>query len=169
MTVGLWQRLDQTARHLMPFAVTTLAMLLGMVPMQIPYYAVVTPPLVLVSIFYWAIHRPDLLRPSVVFLLGVLQDLLSGAPLGISPLVYIIAYWLLIAQRRFFLGGGFLALWWGFAIVAMVAALVQWLAYSVILVSLVDFAPAGFQALLAIAVFPLPAWACMRLHRAFLN
>ena len=169
MAVGIWQRLDQAGRNTVPFAVTIGSMLVAMAPMQMPGYASVAPPLTLMSVFYWAIHRPDLLRPLVVFMIGVVQDLLGGGPVGLTPLIFMIAYWVVLTQRRFFLGTSFLLLWLGFALVMGGAALVQWLVFSLVHTDLMDFRPPLFQALLAIAVFPVPAWILMRLHRAFLS
>ncbi|MFC7333438.1 rod shape-determining protein MreD [Rhodocista pekingensis] len=168
MAVGIWHRLDQTGRHLLPLGTTVLFMLVGMTPTQIPGLVQVAPPLMLMAVVYWAVHRPDLLRPTLVFLLGVLNDLLGGAPLGMTALVFVLAYWLLLTQRRFFLGNSFLLLWIGFTMVALGAAAVQWAVYSLMAAELLTFRAAGFQVMLATAVFPLAAWVLMRLHRAFL-
>lgn len=169
MAVGIWQRLDSAGRNLLPFAITVLMMLVAMAPTRIPALSAVAPPLALMAVFYWAIHRPDLLRPGVVFVIGVLQDLLSGMPIGLSALVFIVAYWVVLTQRRFFLGNSFLLLWWGFGMVAIAAAAIKWAIYSLTFVTVLDAKPVAFQALLAIAIFPLPAWVLMRLHRAFLS
>lgn len=169
MAVGIWQKLDHTGRNLLPFAVTVLMMLLAMAPTQVPGLSALAPPLTLMAVFYWAIHRPDLLRPIVVFLIGLLQDLLSGLPLGLSALVFTLAYWAVLTQRRFFLGNSFLLLWWGFGMVAFAAAAVQWIVYSLSFVTVLTVRPVLFQAMLAIAIFPLPAWLLMRIHRAFLS
>jgi rod shape-determining protein MreD len=169
MAVGVWQRLDQSGRNILPFAVTILLLLVGMVPTQLPGYATVAPPLALMAVYYWAIHRPDLLRPSVAFLLGVLHDLLSGTPLGITSLLFVLAYWVTLTQRRLFLGNSFAMLWVGFAMVAAGVAVVQWVVYSVMNAQLYAVGPVAAQALLAAGIFPMPAWALMRLHRAFLS
>lgn len=169
MAVGIWHRLDQTGRNLLPFGITVAMMLVSMAPTRLSGFATVAPPLALISVFYWAIHRPDLLRPSIAFLIGLLQDLLSGAPLGMTPLLFTLCYWVLITQRRFFLGSSFPMLWWGFSLVAGAASLVQWGAYSLIQATMLDIRPAAFQALVAISIFPVPAWILMRIHRAFLN
>ncbi|MDE1148441.1 MAG: rod shape-determining protein MreD [Azospirillaceae bacterium] len=169
MAVGGWQRLDQAGRHLVPFCATVASMLLGMTPLQLPDYSFVAPPLTLMSIYYWAIYRPDLLRPLLVFGIGVLQDLLGGSPLGMSALVFILAYWLVLTQRRYFLGNSFLFLWFGFALVAVGAGVVQWLAYSLMTVHLVGAMSAAAQAGLAIVVFPIPAWCFSKLHRGLLS
>lgn len=169
MAGGFLHQLDQTARNLLPFGVTIVAMLVGMVPLQLPGYALVTAPFMLMCLFYWVIHRPDLLRPIVVFMIGLLQDLIGGTPIGMTSLAMILAYWLLITQRRFFLGRSFLMLWIGFALVATGAAAVQWVVFALMTASLLDARAVIVQALLGVALFPLVAWLLQRLHRAYLS
>ncbi len=104
-------------------AVTVALMLVGMAPLHLPNYASVAPALPLMALYYWVIHRPDLLRPSLAFGLGLLQDLLSGTPLGMTPMIYVLVYWGVLTQRRFFLGTSFAMLWFGFALIAFGAGL----------------------------------------------
>ncbi|MBP7336201.1 rod shape-determining protein MreD [Niveispirillum sp.] len=169
MAGGMFHQLDQTARNLLPFSVTILAMLVGMVPLPLPGYAMVTVPLMLMCLFYWVIHRPDLLRPLVVFMIGLLQDLIGGTPIGMTSMVLITAYWLLITQRRFFLGRSFVMLWIGFALVATGAAVVQWAVFALMTAKILDAGPVLVQAVLGVALFPLMAWLLQRLHRAYLS
>lgn len=169
MAGGILHQLDRTARNLVPFAVTILAMLVGMVPLPLPGYGAVSAPFTLMCLFYWVIHRPDLLRPLVVFAIGLLQDLISGVPVGLTPMVLMLAYWLLITQRRFFLGRSFLMLWIGFALVVMGAAAVQWMVFALMTANLLDARPVLVQALLGVALFPVVVWLLQRLHRAYLS
>jgi rod shape-determining protein MreD len=169
VTGGFWNKLDQAGRNLTPAAVTMMLMLAGMVPLHLPLYGSVAPMLSLMSVYYWAIHRPDLLRPSIAFLIGVFQDLLGGLPLGVTALLFVSAYWLLISQRRFFLGTSFMMLWWGFTVVALGAGLVQWAAFCLLTLRLLPPAPALVQAALTLSLFPVFAWIFVRVHRAFLQ
>lgn len=169
MAGGFFHQLDRTGRNLLPLSVTILAMLVGMVPLPLPGYAMVTVPLMLMCLFYWVIHRPDLLRPLVVFAIGLLQDLIGGTPIGMTSMVLILAYWLLITQRRFFLGRSFLMLWIGFALVSAGAAAVQWAVFALMTARMLDGRPVLVQALLGVALFPLMAWLLQRLHRAYLS
>lgn len=169
MTGGTWYRLDQIGRSLTPAAVTVLLVLLGMVPLHLPSYGTITPAFGLMAVYYWAVHRPDLLRPVVAFAVGLLHDLLSGAPLGLNALIYVLTHGTVLMQRRFFLDGAFVHLWLGFVLIALGAALVQWLANSLLHGALLAPAPALFQALQSIALFPVLSWLFMRLHRAVLN
>lgn len=169
MTVGFWHRLDQTGRNMLPFITTVLLMLLSMTPVPIDGFSDVVPPLALTAIVYWAIHRPDLLRPSIVFLLGVLQDLLSGHPLGLTALLFTICYWILLTQRRFFLGNSFGVLWFGFSVLVAGAAVLEWVVFCLIHATILDIRPAVFQSLMAMTVFPLLTWLQMQVHRTFLS
>ncbi|MEI8396762.1 MAG: rod shape-determining protein MreD [Rhodospirillaceae bacterium] len=169
MTISLWQRLDQSGRSLAPAAVTVMLVLLGMVPVYLPGYERVVPSLALMSVYYWAIHRPDLIRPSAAFAIGLLQDILSGTPLGMTALVLVLCHWLVVIQRAFFLADSFVVLWTGFGFIMFGSVFVQWLAYSMLTQMIVPIQAPLFQALLTLAIFPMFAWLFIRVHRAFLR
>ena len=61
MKHALWHRLDIIARSLSPLAMTVLLIMIGMVPLQIPNMAPVIPAMALIAVYYWAVHRPDLM------------------------------------------------------------------------------------------------------------
>jgi rod shape-determining protein MreD len=169
MTATFWQRLDKAGRNLAPFAVTVMLVLVGMIRIPAPAYAPVAPDLTLISVYYWTIHRPDLMRPGVAFLIGLLQDLLIGGPLGVNALMLVVAQWAVMNQRRVFLASTFVLLWIGFAMVMIGAAFLQWLAFSALSATILPFKPALFQGLLTVAMFPALGWLLIRVHRAFLN
>ncbi|MBP2311926.1 rod shape-determining protein MreD [Azospirillum soli] len=169
MTLTLWQRLDKTGRNLAPFAVTVMLVLLGLVPVPLPSYAPVAPFLTAIAVYYWAIHRPDLMRPSTAFLIGLLQDLLTGGPLGVNALVLVIVHWAVLSQRRVLMSSTFALMWFGFAMVMLGVACIQWLAFSALNATVLPFNPVLFQALLTMAMFPAVAWFLIRVHRAFLQ
>lgn len=169
MAIGVTQRLDQTGRHLVPFLVTIAAMLLGMVALPLPGYSWMAPPFTLMAIYYWVIHRPDLLRPGTVFAIGVLQDLLSYAPLGLTTLTFVLVYWVVLKQRRFFLGNSFAFLWFGFLLIDAGAGAAQWAIYSLMEAHLVDLTALGMQTVMAAVTFPLAGWVFSRLNRGLLS
>lgn len=169
MTATFWQRVDKVGRNLAPFAVTVMMVLVGMIPLPVPGYAPVAPNLTLVSVYYWTIHRPDLMRPRVAFLIGLLQDFLTGGPLGVNALLLIVAQWAVLNQRRVFLASTFALLWLGFTLVMAGAVVLQWLAFTALDGVALSILPALFQGLLTVAVFPAVGWLLIRVHRAFLN
>lgn len=169
MSAGVWQRVDRFGRNLAPAAITICLLLAAAAPAPVPGVAPLAPALVLASVFYWTIHRPDLLRPSALFAIGLLQDLLTGGPVGVNSLILVALHWILLTQRRLFLAGTFIFMWFGFALTVASAVAAQWLFYAIANVAVLPFQAPAFQALLTLALFPPIAWAFMQVHRTFLS
>lgn len=169
MKPTLWHRLDALARRLTPFALTLVLVVVSVVPLHIPGFARVAPLLPLIAVYHWAIYRPALLPAFAVFVIGLLQDTLTGMPIGVNALVFLGVYGVVLSQRRFFAGKSFAVVWLGFAVVAAGAALSSWILVSVYYVTLVAPRPVLFQYLMTLGVFPLLVWVFLRWQRAFLE
>ena len=169
MLSAIWQRVDQNARLATPFIVTLVFVLLGVIVWPLPRFGEVAPPLALMGVYYWAIHRPDLFRPGMAFLIGLLNDALHLLPLGLSALIFVGAHQLVFSQRRFFAGHSFFMMWWGFALTVLLALFTEWSFLSVIRWEMIPFLPVFLQVVLAIVIFPLPCWLLIRLQRAALS
>src|SRR5580692_650635 len=164
-----WQRLDQAARLSVPFVVTLAFTLLGVAAWPLPYFGAVAPPLALIAVYYWAIHRPDLFRPYMAFLVGLLNDALHYLPLGLSALVFVGMHQLVFSQRRFFAGHSFFMMWWGFALTILIVLMAEWMLLSLWRWQMIPFMSVFMQGVLAIVIFPLPCWLLIRLQRAALS
>lgn len=169
MTAGIWRRLDQWARNLTPVGLTLMLIVLGVLPLHVPGYSQVAPVLAIMSVYHWAIYRPQLLPAFAVFLLGLMQDLLGGAPVGLHALVMLTVYGVVIWQRRFLVGKPFIIYWFGFALIGLGAAVESWLLASLWNLVLLDVRAIFFQYVLAIGFFPLIAWIFLHWQRAFLQ
>ena len=143
MTSGLWHRFETAVRGLTPFVLTLFLAMLTVVPLRIPDFAPITPVLTVIAVYYWSIYRPDLLPMAAVFGVGLFQDALAGTPLGLTALVLLAVQYAVITQRRFFHSKTFLVEWWGFMLVAPVAAFVGWLLASLYFGTLVAPRPLG--------------------------
>jgi len=151
------QRLDRNARKLLPALTTALLGVVVVVPIGIPQWGALAPPLMLAAVYYWALARPGLLPPSAAFVLGLFQDLLTGAPLGSGALILVVVQWILRSQQRFLGNRPFLLLWAGFAPVVLGAALVEWAIYALFTFSAVPIAQALVRAVLGFVLFPVVA------------
>ncbi len=160
-----WHKVSDSARNVAPFLLVLLLTFISVVPLQVPGYSGIAPPLALLAIFYWGVYRPELLPAPAVALLGALQDILTGAPLGQYMLIYLLVQASLISQRQLFLAHAFFILWWGYALIALLAAIVLWLIAAAVLQTLPALTPFLLQACMGIALFPLVAWLCHRLSR----
>ena len=163
MKGGFWQNLDLWARRCLPAVFCLLFVFLSVLPIPVPGYSSIVPMLTLACIFFWAIHHPRLLPPLVVFAVGLVEDILSGAPMGAGAVVLLLAYGVTVSQRRFFHNRSFLQVWTGFGIVALGAAALSWLMAVIVSGAFAPPQAAFFQYLLTLAVYPLVTWV---LHRA---
>lgn len=152
-----WGQVETAARRLTPGVVTLLLMIIGLVPLQIPHLAPIGPSFLLMSAYYWGVHRPELLPAPAIFAFGIVSDLLSGAPLGSGTFVLLLVYAVARGYRRPLLTAGFFVVWLGFAVVAVSAGLAAWAVATVLAGAVPDPGPAMFAALLEIALYPAVA------------
>jgi rod shape-determining protein MreD len=162
-------QLDRSLKQALPLASTAMVALLSVVPLPIPEYAMLAPNFVLICAFYWIVHRPDLFPAWGAFLIGLFDDALSGAPLGLNAFVLLLAHATIVAQHKFFRGKAFWLIWASFALVAAATALAT--AILVFVVAKIVVTPGAFfaQMALTIAVYPAAAALLGRLQRLFLS
>jgi rod shape-determining protein MreD len=160
--------MDAAARNLLPVAIALAAVILGTTPLYLPGYGAVAPDLALMAVFYWAIYRPDLFPAAVAFAVGLVQDALTGTPVGLNALVLLAAYGAIVTQRRFFQNKSFLVVWWAFSLVGLCAALLGWALMSILAVRFVQPMPALFSGLVTVGLYPFVGWLNARLHHAVL-
>ena len=121
-----WNKLDRIARHLAPFLMTLMLLVLNHVPLHIAGLSRITPVLAMIAVFHWGVFRPDLLPIYAVFTIGLLQDFLGGGALGVWTFIFLIVYKTAMLQRRFFVGKGFALVWLGFGVLSAGAMFVAW-------------------------------------------
>ena len=108
------QQADNPVARLLPIATTLLATVISIQPAHIPGDAALTPAFTLMAVYHWTIYRPDLLPPLALFLVGITQDLLAGAPPGVTALVLLLARAVVLRHRRHFVNQLFPFVWAGF-------------------------------------------------------
>jgi rod shape-determining protein MreD len=169
VTDVFWQRLDLIARNITPFAFTVLLLIVGLVPWRLPYLPPIGTSLVLVSVYYWAVHRPSALPTPAVFAVGLLADLLSGGFLGVNVLVLLVVYAGTVALRRWFVGASFAVVWWSYAVASSLALILTWAMTWFLTGAAADFAPGISGTLFGIAAYPLLATFFARAQRMLLR
>jgi len=169
MKPSFWHRVDRFARDLTPFALTFLLLVVGAIPFHIPGFAQVAPMLSMIGVYFWAVYRPDLMPAVAVFLIGIVHDFLSGLPVGVSALIFLVVLGAALAQRSFFFGKSFVIVWIGFIFVAAGALALEWLLLSIISGELIQVRSALYQFGLTVAVFPVLSWMFTRWQQAFLQ
>ena len=166
---AVWGYLDRGLRGLIPFVLTIELVLISVLPIPVPGTGPITPALTLMAVYYWSVYRPDLLPIAATFIIGVVQDTLSGAPLGMTSLVLLSVQGVVMAQYRFFSGKTFMVEWWGFLVIAPSAITATYLLATIYSGTLLSVRPFGFQLMLTVALYPCIAWLLARAQQFLLR
>lgn len=161
-------RPDPFPASALPFLTLVLLVLVSLMPLRIPGYASVTPQFALMGIFHWTVYRPALLPPLLLFAVGSAFDLVTGGPLGLAALVFLVAKAAVLRQRQFFVRRQFAFVWFGFTLTAAGAVALVWVIGSLFNGVLLDPRPVLLQWVLTVAFYPAVSWCLQRAQRLFL-
>ncbi len=145
------------ARRCFPGSISTLLLLVTAAPLGLPGQAELQASAVLACVFFWSLFRPASMPPVVVFLLGMLTDLLGYAPPGVYILTLLMVHGLALRWRRVLVPLGFMLVWLTFVLVAGGAAAMEWALTSMLTFHLLPPGAAFFQAALGAGLYPLLA------------
>jgi rod shape-determining protein MreD len=165
MTPTILTRLDRLWRNLLPAASVLLSVMLTALPVGLPSLTVVMPVFTLMSIYYWTLSRPELMAAPFIFLIGLFQDSLSGAPMGLSAIVFLSGHYFVISQRRLLTGQSFALTWFGFSVLALMASTLAWIIVCIFYSLIVPVGPSAIQAFLTIVLYPPVALGLAQVQR----
>lgn len=160
----LLRQMDAASRAAFPAACTALLLLLLAAPLHLPGQAQLQPAAALACVYFWSLFRPASMTPPVVFVLGLLSDLLGLAPVGISVLVLLVAHGLAV-RWRVIAAQGFLLVWLAFVAVAAGGAALGWALTSLFTLRALPVQPALFQFGLTAGLYPVLAALFTMAHR----
>jgi len=166
---GLWQRLDAVARYSFATASSAVLLLVAAAPLGLPGQAQLLIAAALGCVFFWSLFRPTAMPPPLVFLLGLLVDLLGYAPIGVDVVILLLVHGIALRWRRFLVRQGFLVVWLAFVVVAAAAAILQWLMTGVLVLRVLPPMEMAFQAALAAGLYPPLAVLLTRAHRSLVG
>jgi len=160
---SLLRRVDALARAATPMALTVALLVLAAMPDGLPgcVAAVALP-----CVFFWSVFRPAAMPPPVVFGLGLLQDLLSAAPIGTGVLALLIVHGLAMRWRRFLARQSFLAVWMAFCGFAAGAAALVFVLSVLLAWRELPLVPGLVQFGLTAGLYPPLAHVLIRVHEA---
>lgn len=158
--------------RLLKAAAPTLLGLAGIIILALPIRLLEgwapTPLIPLVVVFFWSIYGPDYMPPLSVFVIGLLQDLLTGGPLGLWAVVYLVTQYIVLSQRPYFLGREQKVVWIGFALAAAGASVILWLVMSLMSGVILPVGALVAQMLATVLIYPAFGIAFRQLHRRVL-
>lgn len=124
--------LQQLLKTAGPTLVGVLCVLLVSLPVR-PFGGYAPMPILpLIAVYFWTVQAPAQLPSPSVFVIGLLQDFLSGGPLGLWPAAYLCVQYVVLTQRAYFVGREIQVLWVGFAVAAFMASVMVFLVTSLL-------------------------------------
>ena len=163
--LSLTHHLDVTARYLFPVLSSTLVMIALSAPFGLPGQPQLQSGFALGAVYFWSVFRPGSMPAPIVFLLGLLLDLLTGAPIGGTSLILLIAHATALRARFTLAREGFLFVWLVFIAIAAGAGLLNYVILTALTWRLFSPAPSVFGFAVAVGVYPLLAVVLTRAHR----
>ena len=112
-------------------------------------------PFIVMMFYYWSIYRPTLIPPTLVFFAGFIYDLLSGWPVGLNALIFLLIRHNVSSQRLFMTGQQFIVVWLGYMFVSALALLMQWGVFGLLRFSWSSVEPLVASWIAGIFLFPI--------------
>jgi len=157
-------RLKWLWQMLVPVGVGIICVLIPVLPIHLPNGMNLVPLLLLVLIYFWSVHQPAFLSPVMVFLLGLFQDIVSGDPIGMAALVYLVVQGLILSQRRVFKGLSFALVWLGLGLASLCYVFLIWLAATLYSWQIAPVLGLGVQWLMTIVLYPVIGAVFTKIH-----
>jgi len=147
-------RLEEFLRSLLPLLTLLVLMAVDLAPLPSAAPTAIAPFVSLAAIFFWTLHRPDLLGPGIVLAAALVLDAAAGLPLGLTALALFATRLILLAPPRFLAGRSFVVIWAWFSLAVVLLLTIRWLLLSIYFQHLFLFRPVLFEIVLTIAAYP---------------
>jgi rod shape-determining protein MreD len=158
--------LSNRLRDTLPMLAILGALLFMLLPLRPFDTAGIAPPVTLMAVVFWSLFVPSALPLWLVAAVGLVEDLLTGGPLGLTALLLLLAGVLIDTLRRDLVELSFPLLWLGFGAVSAGYLTLEWIGFSLTAGTALDFAPSAARWALGVAFFPLMLrFVLMPLHR----
>jgi rod shape-determining protein MreD len=127
------------------------------------------PLLSLMAVYFWCLVRPDLMSPAWAFLIGLVEDILSGGPPGVWAAAYVATYAVINRQRDAFAGLSGWGAMLGFATAALVACATAYVVISFYHWRLLPLSPVVSEFAMTVLCYVPAAYVLGAVHRRFVG
>ncbi|MFN9092639.1 MAG: rod shape-determining protein MreD [Alphaproteobacteria bacterium] len=157
------RRIEALLRLAFPLLSTAVVLILSATPIGMPALAFA---LAMPAVAFWTVFRPAGMAPPMVFILGLLLDLLTMAPLGVHIIALLALHGAAMRLRFWLARQGFFLVWLCFWFGALAAILLAWGFTALLLLTLPPWQPVFHTLLLSAGLYPPFAIILSRAHEA---
>lgn len=157
--------LKQGFTKALPFITALTASLLSVIQIPIPILGLIRPDLILILIYFWGIYRPQFLPIPLIFIAGLLIDILTSPFIGVNTILYITSFIIVKSQRRFLMAQSFTIQWLCFGLVCTLKTTLQWLLLSMISFMMFPIFDSLILCVFSIILYPFFALILLKIHK----
>lgn len=153
-----------TFASVLPFLCGVMGVVVANVPISFTGGLLPSPLLALMPIYFWSLVRPDLMPAPAALALGAMEDLLSGGPMGIWALSFVVTFAVVDRERDALAGLSGLAAILGFAAAILLAETTAFLVVAATHERFPSLAPFVTQAAATIVLYIPGLWLLNLVH-----
>jgi len=163
------ERFEDVARYAAVYAVMLVFFIADVIAIPNPFDWVMSIPFLVIAIYYWALYRPTIMPAILVFALGFMVDILSGAPFALNAMIFVLLQWAVSDHRVFIAAQGFVMVWLIFGVVYSGLIILQWFVNGLINLSWMSVTQIFPQIAVALIMFPLIMMILHFIHKILPN
>ncbi len=156
--LSLEEKSDVVFRISISYILIFIMFILGIISFSTPLYSTIEIPFIFMVLYYWAVYRPAILPPLLIFIIGLTYDFLSGFPIGISSFIFIILYKSVSSQRHIIIDQPFIVIWLAYVVVSSASLLAQWGLFGLLNFQWTPFMPVILAIIAGGLLFPIIAF-----------
>ena len=142
-------------QRMLPLLSYLIMLFFSYIPLSLPTSDSVRPAVGMICAYFWLLHRPDVFNLLSVYILGLVEDIISSVPMGTNIFALLVMYLLVTNLSRFFNAKPFVIIWYGFILFSFVTFLSKWLLVSVYYSHFLPLMSVMFSFLITAAVYPI--------------
>lgn len=142
-------------QRFLPLITSIAFLLLAYLPLNFGLFYNVRPDFGLMCIYFWMLHRPDLIGIGTIVVMGIVSIAISSSVAGASLVGYLVMYILMYNIQKLFNAKPFVVIWYGYMALCLVSLLVKWLVVSVYYDTFLPLSILMLGYLLGIVIYPL--------------
>jgi rod shape-determining protein MreD len=151
--------------HFLFYCILLLLSILPMGAFRFGDISVVFPAIEIIIIFFFSVYKPDILPLWLLFVYGIILDLIYGLPVGISIIPLITLSYLVRNQRQIFFRKDFTIVFLGFAIACLLYLGVKYFIFSWYFSYFINFSLVIIQGIATIFLYPITHYFLQRIEK----
>ena len=153
----------------LPLLTSIVFLVLAYLPLNFGIFYNVRPDFGLMCIYFWMLHRPDLIGIGTIVLMGVVNMFISSAVVGASLIAYLVMYVLIYNTQKLFNAKPFVVIWYGFMALCFCSLFVKWLVVSVYYNAFLPLSMLMLSYLIGIVLYPLVSMVLAYIQNKFIQ